>query len=271
LTYDTAGDWYHRGWMSEDEWQGYQAAYGRGVDGGPSEPGAWASLRSDVEAIAGAITCSIGVRNGRLFDERGMDDPAPWADYGAGSLTKQELLALRKQLQAGHKLRLKAVGRDPSDATAGELDGLFDDLLYERAAWLEPHAAAVEEAARAACPSLQRAARLSTAMAATQTGHGGELEGDSPYRAAVAAIEDFGRTAARHAQAVTTLEAELTLHGFDRDQTLMSHMRALQEAAAASRGQATVALMVLRDRHGAGEEYHTSGRDAAASAFRPTG
>jgi hypothetical protein len=168
-------------------------------------------------------------------------------------------------------LRVAAVGRDRSDATAGELDELFDDLLYERAAWLEPHVAAVEEAAKTACRSFRRAAPLSTATTATQAGRGGELEGDSPYRAAVAAIEAFGRTAARHEQAVATLEAELTLHGFDRDQALMSHMRALQEAAAATRGQATVVLMVLRDRHGAGEKYHASGRDAAASAFRPTG
>jgi hypothetical protein len=271
LTYDTAADWYHRGWMSEAEWQGYQAAYSRGVDGGPSEPGAWAPMRPDVEAIAGAITCSIGVRNGRLFDERGMDDPAPWADYGAGSLTKQELLALRKQLQVGHKFRLAAVGRDPSDATAGELDELFDDLLYERAAWLEPHAAAVTEAAGAACPPLRASAQRGKVAAAAAGGPGGELTGDSPYRAAVAAIESFGRTAARHEQAVATLEAELTLHGLDRDPALMTHVRALQDATAATTNGAVAALKTLQSRHSAGDEYHTSARDAAASAVRPAG
>jgi hypothetical protein len=167
LAYDTAADWYQRGWMSEAEWQGYQAAYSRGIDGGPSEPGAWVLMQPEVEAIAGAITRSIGIRNGRLFDERGMDDPAPWADYGAGSLTKQELLALRKQLQVGYKLRLAAVGRDASDATACELDELFDDLLYEQAAWLEPHAAAVTEAVGAACPSLRPSARRGKVAAAS--------------------------------------------------------------------------------------------------------
>jgi hypothetical protein len=255
--------------MSDADWEGYETAYWRGIDGGPSEPGAWAPRKPEVEAIGGAITCSIGVRKGRLFDERGLDDPAPWADYGVGSLTKQELLGLRKELQSGHKQRLKAVGGNTADGIARELDELFDDLLLERAEWLRPHAAAVAEAAEAACPSLRRV----PPSRPTHMGSGipSELAGDSPYAAAVAAVEFFGKTAARHEQAVATLEAELTVCGFHRDQALMSHIRALQEAAAVTRRRAATALKVLQGRHAAGQEYHTSGRDAAASAFRPTG
>src|SRR5262249_20856141 len=154
-----AADWHCRGWMSPAEWQGYQAAYSRRVDGGPAVPGAWEPENPEVEAIAGAITCSISVREGRLFDERSLADPPPWADYGPGSLTKEEVFALRRQLQYGHKRRLAATGGDTRDATARDLDVLFDDLLFERGNWLKPHAAAVAEATESACPSLGHAVR----------------------------------------------------------------------------------------------------------------
>jgi hypothetical protein len=52
-----------------------------------------------VESVADAITAAISVREGRLFDQRSLDDPPEWADYGAGSVTKGEAIALRKHLQ----------------------------------------------------------------------------------------------------------------------------------------------------------------------------
>ena len=129
LTYDTAADWHRRGWMTSAQWQGYQTAYRRGVDGCVAAPRAWGPAQAEVDAVAMAIRAAIGVRRGRLFDERGMDEPAPWADYGAGSLTKQELLELRRRLRDGHKRRLKAADGDTSDGTACELDGLFDEVI----------------------------------------------------------------------------------------------------------------------------------------------
>lgn len=278
LAYDTAVDWYRRGWMYDDEWDGYHTAYLRGLDGGPAQSGAWTPAPRNVEAIVEGISYWMCVRNGRWFDEPGMDDPAPWADYGAGSLTAQELLELRRQLRDWRNLRVRAAGGDISDGMARELDDLFCELVYQRAGWVRPHAAAVAEAAadaaalprgRASRPS--RSARSSRAAGTAGEGSGGELAGNSPYRVAVAAVEDFRRTATRNEESVATLEAQFTVCGLDRDETLMTHVRALQDAAAAASRQAAGALKVLRASHAAGEEYHADGRDAAAAAFRQSG
>lgn len=274
LSYDMAVDWYRRGWMSDDEWDGYETAYRRGIDGGPAQAGAWAPGRRRVEAIVGAISCEIGVRKGRWFDEAGMDDPAEWADYGAGSLTKRELLELRRRLRDWGRLRVEAAGGNIRDGTADELHGLFLELVYMRADWLQPHAAAVAQAAAEAAnppPRPSRPRRRSRTAGTAGKGSGGELAGDSPYRAAVAAIDDFLRTAAANKQSVATLEAQFTVCGLDRDQALMTHVRALQDAAAAASSQAAAALKVLRDGHATGQEYHSGGRDAAATAFRQAG
>lgn len=96
----------------------------------------------------------------------------------------------------------------------------------------------------------------------------GELAGDSPYRAALSAMDGYDQVAQQHEQAAETLEAQLTLHGFDRDPGLMEHIRALREIAGAIRAHTSGARQVLVDHHAAGDEYHTSGVDAEASAFR---
>jgi hypothetical protein len=96
----------------------------------------------------------------------------------------------------------------------------------------------------------------------------GELAGDSPYRAALTAMEGYDQVAQQHEQAAETLEAQLVLHGFDRDPGLMEHIRALREVAGQIRAHTSGARQVLVDHHAAGDEYHTSGVDAEASAFR---
>src|SRR5262249_32895857 len=99
----------------------------------------------------------------------------------------------------------------------------------------------------------------------------GELFGDSPYRSALAALDAYAYAAAANAQAVETLETALTVGGFDRDQALFRHVAALRESAALLREYARNARTGLFMRHSAGEEYHGSGRDAAASGFRAPG
>ena len=106
--------------------------------------------------------------------------------------------------------------------------------------------------------------------AARPTPSGSELAGDSPFRAALAALDTFGRVAGDHGRAIQTLEAQLTVHGLDRDQALMAHIQALRGLAGQARSTADQARQVLVDHHAAGDEYHTSGVDAGASAFRNT-
>jgi hypothetical protein len=101
-------------------------------------------------------------------------------------------------------------------------------------------------------------------------GLAGELSGDSPYRAALTALDGYAVTAAGTAQATDTLEAQLTIHGFDRDHALMGHVTALHEAAAVLQAHAAGARAGLLDRHATGADYHATGRDALASAFRTT-
>jgi hypothetical protein len=97
----------------------------------------------------------------------------------------------------------------------------------------------------------------------------GELTGDSPYLAAQAALDGYERVAQENEQAAETLEAQLTMHGFDRDHALMDHVRGLREAAGQIRTHAAQARQSLTDHHAMGAEYHQSGTDANASAFRP--
>lgn len=96
----------------------------------------------------------------------------------------------------------------------------------------------------------------------------GELTGDSPYQAAQVALTGYERVAQENEQAAETLEAQLTMHGFDRDHQLMEHVRALREAAGQIRAHAAQARQALIDHHASGAEYHQTGTDANASAFR---
>jgi hypothetical protein len=96
----------------------------------------------------------------------------------------------------------------------------------------------------------------------------GELSGDSPYQAAQTALNGYERVAQENEQAAETLEAQLAMHGFDRDHDLMDHVRGLRESAGQIRAHAAQARQVLTDHHAMGAEYHQSGADANASAFR---
>lgn len=96
----------------------------------------------------------------------------------------------------------------------------------------------------------------------------GELTGDSPYRAAFTALEGYDQVAQQHEQAAETLEAQLTMHGFDRDPQLMEHIRGLREAAGQIRTRTAGARQTLVANHSQGDEYHRSGTDAEATAFR---
>lgn len=97
---------------------------------------------------------------------------------------------------------------------------------------------------------------------------GDELFGDTPYREALAALDTYTEAAAANARAAESLEALLTVHGFDRDEALMSHIAAVRDGATRLQAHGRDARMGLFMRHGAGQEYHASGKDAAASAFR---
>jgi len=116
-------------------------------------------------------------------------------------------------------------------------------------------------------PELRSGGRVRAGETAAPSG---KLTGDSPYRAALAALDSFGRVARGHEQAAETLEAQLTVHGFDRHQELMAHVTALRALAGQARADADRACQVLADHHATGDEYHTSGADAAASGFRST-
>ena len=59
-------------------------------------------------ACVGLLVCVV---QGRCLDEAGMDDPAEW-DYGAGSVSKRELLELRRRLRDWRSLRVRAAGGD---------------------------------------------------------------------------------------------------------------------------------------------------------------
>lgn len=96
----------------------------------------------------------------------------------------------------------------------------------------------------------------------------GELTGDSPYRAAFNALEQYDQVAQQHEQSAETLEAQMTMHGFDRDPQLMEHIRGLRETATQIRTRTESARQTLSANHSQGDEYHTSGHDANASAFR---
>ncbi len=98
--------------------------------------------------------------------------------------------------------------------------------------------------------------------------HNGELAGDSPYLAAQAAFTNFDGSGERFAGAAETLEAQLTAHGFHRDPALMTHIRALREAASQINTHARNGSTTLVAHHSAGHEYHRTGVDANASAFR---
>ena len=108
-----------------------------------------------------------------------------------------------------------------------------------------------------------------TAM--TETTIDTALEGaDTPHEAMQGAFRAFGAQAARIAeQAADDLAAAAAVHGMDRDPQTAADIQALSDHASALQAQANAAATGLASRHADGAEYHASGVDADASAYRP--
>jgi len=161
------------------------------------------------------------------------------------------------------------------------LRALRDDkkLVISAAAHAQRASDLVSEPGRNANPARQSlpgdeartdAGRIQAVGAAWPPAPGAELAGESPYRAALAALDTFTRAASGHEQALQTLEAQLTVHGLDHDPTVMTHVQRLNELARQTSARAARARQILAERHAAGDEYHTTSVDAGASAFRAT-
>jgi hypothetical protein len=97
----------------------------------------------------------------------------------------------------------------------------------------------------------------------------GELVGDSKYRAAIAATNAFAAVARTVGNAAQRLESELTLVQFDRDSQVISPVREMQQRAEQLLSDIANLRRALEG-HRQGDEYHSSGTDASAEAFRTT-
>jgi hypothetical protein len=94
---------------------------------------------------------------------------------------------------------------------------------------------------------------------------------DTPHEAMQGAFRQIGARAAEFAQAASDeLAAAAAVHGMDRDPQTMSDIAALADHAQALQQQANLAATGLAQRHAEGAEYHSTGTDAHASAYRPS-
>jgi hypothetical protein len=100
----------------------------------------------------------------------------------------------------------------------------------------------------------------------------GALEGaDTPHEAMQQAFQAFGASAAKIAQSASDdLAAAAAVHGMDRDPQTMADIAEIADQAAAVQARAQQAASGLASRHADGAEYHGTGTDAHASAFRPS-
>ncbi|MBO0820634.1 MAG: hypothetical protein J2P26_07255 [Nocardiopsaceae bacterium] len=155
----------------------------------------------------------------------------------------------------GHLRFLEGTGPGPEPALLGQVDA------HARRLGLQPQGER---------PSAEGGEPEAAGVAATGPAPCEELAADSPYQAAVAALDSFGDIARGHEQAAEALEAQLTVHGFDRHQELMAHVTALRQLAGQARADAGRARQVLAERQATGDDYHTSGADVGASGFRNT-
>lgn len=98
------------------------------------------------------------------------------------------------------------------------------------------------------------------------------LEGaDTPHEAMQGAFRQIGARAAEFAQAASDeLAAAAAVHGMDRDPQTMADIAGLADHAQALQAQANAAATGLASRHAEGAEYHSTGTDANASAYRPS-
>jgi hypothetical protein len=93
---------------------------------------------------------------------------------------------------------------------------------------------------------------------------------DTPHEAMQNAFRAFGASAQEIAQAASDdLVAAAAVHGMDRDPQTMADITEISDQAGAIKAKADAAASGLAARHAEGAEYHGTGSDAHASAFRP--
>lgn len=97
-----------------------------------------------------------------------------------------------------------------------------------------------------------------------------DIEGaDTAYEGMQNAFQAFADRANEiEKTAADDLVAAAAIHGFDRDRQAMADIQDLADQAQALVAKANAAKAGLIDRHAAGQEYHETGSDADASAFR---
>lgn len=237
----------------------------KGTDLARHKPDRVWAVGADVIDVPGAIASASC---GRTFVGRfgSMDDVAatlrPHLKTGTSGTWKTLSAAAKEWEEA----RRRAHEQYSRSVAAGDSPQAWETYKDAIKAASEAYEHAVAKARTALAPLKSGDAESSTVAAPT-----GELTGDSPYQAALSALAAYDKAAAENAQATETLEAQLTVAGFDRDPALMNHVRDLRECVAKVQSAARSARTDLVERHALGAEYHTSGRDAASSAFRPDG
>jgi hypothetical protein len=227
------GEWYRHSTTR----LGQQAAHG--ADTRPGNPAQPADPRPGTTSVVG-----MPQRRSAARAAGAANAPVRAAGQAAGSVPSAQQDGRTGQAATAHQ----PAGRQHGGGKTAGLDGRHTPTSSGQSAG-EPHNTPLDGGNGMGIPN-------------------GELAGDSPYRAALTAMDGYDQVAQQHEQAAETLEAQLVLHGFDRDPGLMEHIRALREVASQIRAHTSGARQVLVDHHAAGDEYHTSGVDAEASAFR---
>ena len=94
--------------------------------------------------------------------------------------------------------------------------------------------------------------------------------GDTPFDAMLTTHRQHAKQQRQIAQAANDdLMAHAIARGFDRDPAYMADLQAVADAAEAAATAAEGAVRGLNARHADGAEYHGTGHDADAGAFRP--
>lgn len=230
-------------------------------------PAAQVPNRTEDDQLAGypiLQQLQAALQAGRIEDARKLQDAAHWA--GLGDKAQQLIDAARNNPPQGVASQSTEPGSSEplaGSSFTGELNALLDAAEAQDESGAPGSQTPQAPGQEAGTPNPD-----SNEQGDSMTIPNGELAGDSPYRAAFTALEQYERAAEQHKQAGEVLEAQLTMHGFDRDQQLMEHIRGMQESAMQISSRTVAARQTLIANHGQGEEYHRSGVDANSSAFR---
>jgi hypothetical protein len=94
--------------------------------------------------------------------------------------------------------------------------------------------------------------------------------GDTPYEAMLAVHTAHAKEQREvAAKAQDELTAHAIVHGFNRDREYMAYLQNVIDTAEAAATAAEGCVRGMQARHADGAEYHATGQDADASAFRP--